>query len=101
MGAAVVVVVGCGGVVVVVVGLGSGGQGHVARSGWVGPLVQPSQLGHVTRDITRHVTRVTRDYSLLLVATLPQQVALGVQVGEPLAARAGAALGLDTSRYTA
>ena len=51
MGAAVVVVVGCGGVVVVVVvvvGLGSGGQGHVARSGWVGPLVQPSQLG--TRD---------------------------------------------------
>ena len=59
MGAAVVVVVDCGGVVVVVVvvvGLGSGGQGHVARSGWVGPLVQPSQLGHVTRDITRHVT---------------------------------------------
>ena len=56
MGAAVVVVVGCGGVVVVVVGLGSGGQGHVARSGWVGPLVQPSQLGHVTRDITGHVT---------------------------------------------
>ena len=98
MGAAVVVVVGCGGVVVVVVGLGSGGQGHVARSGWVGPLVQPSQLGHVTRDITRHVTR---DYSLLLVSALPQQVALGVQVGEPLAARAGAALGLDTSRYTA
>ena len=64
MGAAVVVVVGCGGVVVVVVvvGLGSGGQGHVARSGWVGPLVQPSQLGHVTRDITEHVTR---DYSCL------------------------------------
>ena len=59
MGAAVVVVVGCGGVVVVVVGLGSGGQGHVARSGWVGPLVQPSQLGHVTRDITEHVTRDT------------------------------------------
>ena len=55
MGAAVVVVVGCGGVVVVVVGLGSGGQGHVARSGWVGPLVQPSQLGHVTRGGTHLV----------------------------------------------
>ena len=42
---------------------------------------------------------MTRDYSLLLVATLPQLVALGVQVGEPLAARAGAALGLDTSPH--
>ena len=42
---------------------------------------------------------MTRDYSLLLVATLPQLVALGVQVGEPLAARAAAALGLDTSPH--